>query len=220
MARVKVPITVIDPIGNAVVGAAVQVLRRSDGSEATLYQAETGPTTTPNPTTTDAYGRTQAWVDRGAYNAIISGTGIADYTQAFEAGAAGDGTVDEDWLAGDITTRREVHTWAVGGEIKVAATDTDYIPGMYASKLATETLTLKGLQCRINGGTSVTFKLQKNGADVTGYTGLVVDTLTSTGEALGSGDVALADLDYLAIVVTAVAGTPKNLTVTAIFERA
>lgn len=205
MARVKVPITVIDRNGNSVAGAAVRVQRRSDGADVTLYQAETGPTTTPNPTTTDTYGRVQAWVASGvSYNAIISGTGLTGYTQPFEGG-------------GDVT-RRESHTWAVAGEIKVPSGDTDYIPGMFASKSASETLTLKKLRGRINSGTSVTLKLQKNGSDVTGYTALVVNS--TTGVDLGSTDVAITDDDRLAIVVTAVSGTPKNLSVTAVFERA
>lgn len=98
MARVKIPIAVIDPNGTAVQGASVSVKKRSDGSNAVLYQAETGPTTVNNPTATDAVGRVQAWVDRGSYNATISGTGIATYTQAFEAGPASDRSVDSFWL--------------------------------------------------------------------------------------------------------------------------
>lgn len=98
MARVRVPITVIDPAGNAVAGAAVTVNKRSTGTAAVLYVAETGPTTTANPTTTDAYGRVTAWVDRGAYNAVISGTGITTYTQPFDAGAASDQGIDDLWL--------------------------------------------------------------------------------------------------------------------------
>lgn len=112
--------------------------------------------------------------------------------------------------------RRETHTWAVGGEIKVAVGDTDFIPPMFASKTAGETLTLKKLRGRINSGTSVTLKVQKNGSDVAGYTGLVVET-TAADE--GSTDVTIADDDVIAIVVTAVSGTPKNLSLTAVFER-
>lgn len=98
MARVRIPIAVIDPAGNAVAGASVNVQKRSSGTAATLYQAETGPTTVSNPTTTDSFGRIQAWVDRGSYNAIISGTGLTTYTQPFDAAAAGDLTVDSAWL--------------------------------------------------------------------------------------------------------------------------
>lgn len=98
MARVKIPIAVIDPNGTAVQGASVAVKKRSDGSNAVLFQAETGPTTITNPTPTDAVGRVQAWVDRGSYNAIISGTGITTYTQAFEGAPAADRSVDSVWL--------------------------------------------------------------------------------------------------------------------------
>lgn len=98
MARVNVPIAVIDPDGNAVAGATVRVIYRDDSVSSTLYQAEVGPTTTPNPTTTDGLGRVNAWVDRGSYYAEISGSGIIPYTQAFDAAPASDAGIDALWL--------------------------------------------------------------------------------------------------------------------------
>lgn len=85
MARVRVPITVIDAAGNGVAGASVRVQKRVGGADAVLYTSETGPSTATNPTTTDAYGRTTAWVDQGQYNAIVSGGSITTYTQPFDA---------------------------------------------------------------------------------------------------------------------------------------
>jgi hypothetical protein len=86
MARIQVPITVIDLSGNGVSGAAVRVQNRVGGADATLYTSESGPTTAANPTTTDSYGRVSAWVTApGQYNALVSGTGITSYTQPFDA---------------------------------------------------------------------------------------------------------------------------------------
>lgn len=98
MARVRVPITVIDNSGNGVNGAAVHVKHRLSGLTATVYQAETGPTTISNPMSTDSSGRVTGWVERGAYNADISGTGISNYTQPFDAAAAENRSVDGLWL--------------------------------------------------------------------------------------------------------------------------
>ena len=107
--RVRVPITVVDVSGNVVSGATVQVQDRSLGANTTLYQAEIGATTVSNPTTTDSYGRVNAWVGRGEYNAIISGTGITNYTQPFEASPAVDGAGESAWLADP--------TWITGASI-------------------------------------------------------------------------------------------------------
>lgn len=205
--------------GAPIEGASVLIKVRSTGADATVYAAETGGAAGDNPDLTDEYGTTNQWLERGAYQAVITADGLAPRVVNFSIAPGSDGGVDEDWLVPGLlgVTLREVHTWAVGGEIKVPASDTDYIPPMFASKLAGETLTLKKLRVRINGGTSVTFKVQQNGSDVTGYTGL---SATTTAGDVGSGDVAIADDDVLAIVVTAVTGTPKNLTVTAVFERA
>lgn len=85
MARIKCPITVIDPpTGAAVVGASVNITKRNGGAAATLYSAETGAGTTANPATTDAQGRVQAWIEPGSYNAAISGGGLSPYTEPLD----------------------------------------------------------------------------------------------------------------------------------------
>jgi hypothetical protein len=98
MARVKIPITVIDANGNAVAGASVHVKHRQGGATAIAYQNETGPTTVTNPLLTDAYGRLSSWVERGTYVADITGTGISPYSEPFDAAPAGDRSIDTLWL--------------------------------------------------------------------------------------------------------------------------
>lgn len=99
MARVALPLTVVDAAGNAIQGASVRVKKRSDGSDATLYAAEAGATTAANPVATNTQGRTGVWVDRGAYNCTVTGTGIVTYTEPFDAAPAGDNAVDTIWAS-------------------------------------------------------------------------------------------------------------------------
>jgi hypothetical protein len=111
------------------------------------------------------------------------------------------------WI--DVSAHRTPHTFAVGGPIQVPAGDTDYIPGFFvAAPTGMQTVNVAMARHRINSGTSVTVKLQKNGIDVTGFTGISVTTTSTTTDPT---DVAVADGDYLQLIVTAVSGSPKNL---------
>jgi len=108
------------------------------------------------------------------------------------------------------------HTWAVAGEVKVPVGDADVIPGFFVPSLATgQTVKLVEARHKIGSGTSATVKLQKNGVDITGFTGISV---TTTATLTNPADVALAAGDYIQPIVTAVSGTPKNLTLTVALE--
>lgn len=103
------------------------------------------------------------------------------------------------------------HTWAIGGPVAVAVGDFDYICPFFVPVPAAQTATLLAVRHRINSGTSATVKLQKNGVDVTGFTGIsVTPAITHTDPA----DVALADGDMLALVVSSISGSPMNLSIT------
>lgn len=111
-------------------------------------------------------------------------------------------------------TVRVVHTWTISGSIAVPSGDTDYIPGMWVPVPAGQTVALVAVRYRINSGTSATIKLQGGGVDIGGFTGLSATTAdTST-----TGSVAMTDNLYLAPVVTAVAGSPKNMSVSVFFD--
>jgi hypothetical protein len=90
MARVRVPITVLDLSGNAVTGAAVRIRDRSTLIDTTIYQAEVGAGTETNPVFTTSQGIAPGWVESGAYRADISGTGITSYEVPFDALARAD----------------------------------------------------------------------------------------------------------------------------------
>lgn len=99
------------------------------------------------------------------------------------------------------------HTWAISGEIKIASGDTDFIVPFFVPVPTGRYVRAVAARSRINGGTSATVKLQKNGVDQ--VTGLSVSTTSTTHNFT---DFDLADGDRLALVVTAVSGVPKNLT--------
>ena len=106
-------------------------------------------------------------------------------------------------------------TYAIAGEIKVPVGQTDFIIPFFVSLAGGQTADLVKARHQIQAGTSVTCKLQKNGVDVTGFTAISV---TTTPADTNPTDVVLADNDELALVVTAVAGTPQNLTFTIFIE--
>jgi hypothetical protein len=115
MARVELPIVALNTTtGAPVSGASVQVKFRSSGLNATWYTQETGGTSSTAAITTDSAGRTNAWVDRGAYNCVVSGTGITTYTEPFDAAPAGDSTIDGLWLPDNIIVQRMMADASIG----------------------------------------------------------------------------------------------------------
>lgn len=116
------------------------------------------------------------------------------------------------------TTINVPHTWAVAGEIKVPVGNADVIPGFFVPTLAAgQTCKLTEARHKIGAGTSATVKLQKNGADITGFTGMSVTTTAATTD---PADVTLAAGDYIQPIVTAVSGTPQNMSLTVALEYA
>jgi len=108
------------------------------------------------------------------------------------------------------------HTYAIPGEIKVPSGDTDYILPFFVSVPTGQTVKIIKAMHRINSGTSATVKLQKNGTtDITGFTSISVTTTTGTTD---PADQTLANNDMVQLIVTAVDGTPKNMTFTIFVE--
>lgn len=115
------------------------------------------------------------------------------------------------------------HTWALGGQVQVASGDTDFIIPMtvrdrYTSSGYNTTVKVVSVIYSINSGTNVTWKLQKNGSDLTGY-GTSGSPLTATATpATTESTQTLADKDELAPVVVAISGTPRNMSITVFLE--
>ncbi len=118
-----------------------------------------------------------------------------------------------------LTTHTHVYslsyTWTVAGAVNVPAGDVDYINPVFVRLATGQTAQLVSATHRINTGTSATVKVQRNGIDVTGFTGISVTTTTST---TNPADVVLASGDTLAIIVTATSGTPQNLAFSLFYE--
>lgn len=112
-------------------------------------------------------------------------------------------------------TFRTVHTWTIPGAIAVPVGDVSFIPPFFISLASGQTASLVKVRYSINSGTSVTAKLQKNGTDITGFTGISV---TTTNASTTPTAVSVAEDDKIALVVTAVSGTPKNMSFTAVLE--
>jgi hypothetical protein len=106
-------------------------------------------------------------------------------------------------------------TWAVGGTVAVPSGDVDFIVPSFVGVGANETVVLDKVRYVINSGTSVTFDIKINGSNATGFTSLSATTTAATTD---PSDVSLSDLDKIAPVVSAVSGTPKNLTITAFLK--
>lgn len=112
-------------------------------------------------------------------------------------------------------TFRTSQTWIVGGYVNIPQGDIDFINPIFVSVAAGQTLKLVACKYKINSGTSATVKLQRNGVDVTGFTGLSVTTTAATSD---PADVTLTDSDQLQLVVTAIAGNPQNMSFSIFLE--
>lgn len=103
-------------------------------------------------------------------------------------------------------------TWAVSGQIQTPSGSNGYLPpAIVSSGISGESVTLEGVRAICRSGT-VTYKIQRNGADVTGLTGLTATTSIST-LSQPSSTVTFNDGDLVVPVVTAVSGSPDGLAI-------
>ncbi|HVQ60370.1 MAG TPA: polysaccharide deacetylase family protein [Solirubrobacterales bacterium] len=109
----------------------------------------------------------------------------------------------------------ETKIFTIPDEIKVASGDIDYIvPFVIALRTGQTAKVVKAFH-RLNSGTNAKVKLQKNGADLTGFTAIEVKAEQKTTD---PADQAIVDGDRLALVVESVSGSPKNLTFAVVIE--
>lgn len=99
MPRVPFYHEVKNSTGVPVSGATVTIKGRISGTNSALYTAETGGAAATNPITTDSLGRAFAWIDRGAHNATVAGTGITTYTFAVDDAAGADQSMAGPWAS-------------------------------------------------------------------------------------------------------------------------
>lgn len=116
------------------------------------------------------------------------------------------------------------HTFTVSGDVFVAAGDNFFIPPFYVPLPAGQLVRFAGGYARANSGTGVTYDVRVNDTTVPGLGGLTATPLgnavpvpatTSLATLVGGANPTMAKV---AAVVTAVAGAPKNLTITLFFD--
>lgn len=135
-----------------------------------------------------------------------------------EAEAAVRKAADEGKLASAVFY--ETHTWTLHDSIAVPAGDTDFLAPMRLKLRENQTCKIVKVEYRCNngaGGINFTFKLQKNGEDITGFTALKTPAEAAWKET-DPEDKTLADNDSIAPVVTAIEGAPKNGSITIVLE--
>jgi hypothetical protein len=120
------------------------------------------------------------------------------------------------WANATVTkTFAMTQTWTIGGYVNVAQGDIDYINPIFVGVATGETLQLVGCSYIIGDGTSATVQLARNGSTITGFSSL---TVTTTAGNMSAAAVALSNGDMLQLIVTAVSGSPQNLSLSIILE--
>lgn len=112
-------------------------------------------------------------------------------------------------------TFHTAHTFVIPGDVAVAAGQLDFVCPFFLPEVANQVTSLIAARHMIQSGTSATVKLQKNGSDITGFTAISVTTTATTTD---PANVALANNDRIALVVTGVSAAPQNLTFTLYLE--
>ena len=96
----------------------------------------------------------------------------------------------------------------VAGTISVPVGTADVIPPFFVAVKTGGAAKIVKLRDKIESGTSVTYKIQKNGSDI--YTG---EATTTTATTTDVADNTLADDDRLQVIVTAISGAPTGLSI-------
>ena len=120
---------------------------------------------------------------------------------------------------------RDPHTYAVPGLLAVASGMNNYLPPWFVPVQQGQYVAITSLRGMIRSGTSVTLNIQHgvwNGTSgitwttITGLSGIVVGPYTTPTAATftPTNPEVIADGDLLAVVVTAVSGTPDSLSLT------
>ena len=192
---------VLDADGSAAAPEIVYITAHTAAAtSATIVRAREGTTAVEHPQTTD-------WAHCPTIEDFFPDNTTAGHL--LTCTDANDGIPT--WVAPADKVYRIPHGWAIAGEIKVASGDTDFINGIYLNNVTGQTMQITGYAGVINSGTSVTLDVEDDGSGITGFTGLSITTTpataTPTAQTIASGSL-------VAIVVSSVVGTPKNLSFT------
>lgn len=122
-------------------------------------------------------------------------------------------------------TVRIPHTFTASPDVLLPNGDLGYIPPFFVPVPSTQTVRLHSVRYAIRSGTSASVQVQRNGAAIDGLQNVTVTTTSTTATpviaaagGVPANVVQFNDNDRLQIVVTGVAGTPKNLTFTCFLD--
>lgn len=188
-------------------GAQVNVYQHGTKTPVSVFAAEAGATTLTQPLTVASTGAIPGWVTSGTrVDLEISYGGLIKTVAAepIEAGAAGGGggITQAEAEALFFKTTNIPDAWVIAGEVTVLT-----LPGPVLVPAADEELHLVRLDYKIRTGTNVKFKLQKNGVDITGFTGLEA---TKTAAHVTPTAVAVTTGDEITCVIESVSATPTG----------
>lgn len=141
---------------------------------------------------------------------VLAGSALSGpfLTPAFKVDMATQAELD----AATVKKLRTSNTWALGGPLTAGM----FVPRTTVPKLSTQAVQLVSIRAGLISGTQATIQLLRNAAVTVGSTFNVTNafaTFTPTGLPL-----TLADLDQIYFSITAVVGTPADLSFSAIFE--
>lgn len=125
-----------------------------------------------------------------------------------------------------IKTFQLAHHILVPGPVNVPSGQLDYVPPIAVPVIAGQSTKLARIRYRLNNGavgTTVSFKIQINGADAVGLGTSASPLVTATSNAWAETDptdIALNNNDQIQLVVVGIAGTPQNLSVAVVLEHA
>lgn len=116
------------------------------------------------------------------------------------------------------SVRRFGHSFAVGGNISVAAGDTDFIPPFWVPVGPKSTVKLIGVRTKLNGstGAQASGTVLQNGISIAGLDDIAIGTTASNDTPTVAPT--LADMDMISFRIDAAGGSPKNLSATLVFE--
>lgn len=178
-------------------------------------QPRLSTTRTAAPSSNDVgNGQMVLWFDQtaGASKLMITARDSSSAT-SWNSGTLRTGSLPLDGTTRTAYTMRTVHTFTFQGTVSVIS-----LPSFFFSKTSGQTTNAVKTRYKIGTGTNTTFKIQKNGADWTGY-GTSASPLTATTTATETVQTnALADNDEISLVIVGTSGTPTDLTVTLVLE--
>lgn len=209
--RTEIPIVVlnVDSPYNPIATAPVVVYSRNAdgtrGSATTVYTSAnpSNNATVANPgLTTDAAGRITGWLNRGAYEVVISVPGHPDYSEFLDSTPADDGSIDTDWIADSAVVTSKLAANAVTAA-KIANTTITDAQISASAAIAYSKLSLGGGIVNTDVSPSAAIALSKL-ANVTAAQVLLGDgTGVVTGTAL-SGDATITSGGVITIASNAV----------------